>query len=311
MNSPALASAVDATHPIAPIAKNRPGRPLGKSLKVVAFNAKGGAAVESIIDCLRRPPLAHADVILLCEVDWNYRRSKRRKVAAEVADALNLSFAYLGAFARPEPVGEPVSFTGVAILCSQPLEGAYAIPLSYRRKFGRMRRMIGGPAGLVVRAHFRGRTLHLGVVHLSSNWDPPGRRIQMDEFLRRVPPEGPAIVGGDFNTTTLGLPRRSSLVRAGLRLMLEPRRLSDPRRWETLFQRLELAGFRVDGANAADKRTFTYSRILPRRLRPNLDWIALRGLEPLAGSAAVAPARRSFFSRRFSDHDFIVCEVKI
>jgi endonuclease/exonuclease/phosphatase family metal-dependent hydrolase len=247
MRSPALASAVDATHPIAPIAQNRPSRPLGKSLKVVAFNAKGGAAVESIIDCLRRPPLAPADVILLCEADWNYWRSKRRQVAAEVAEALNLSFAYLGAFALPEPGGEPVSFTGVAILCSQPLEGAYAIPLSYRRKFRRVRRMIGGPAGLVVRAHFRSRTVHLGVVHLSSNWDPPGRALQMDEFLRRVPSEGLAIVGGDFNTTTVSLPRRSSLLHAYLRLMLEPRRLSDPRRWETLLQRLELAGFRLDG----------------------------------------------------------------
>jgi len=171
--------------------------------------------------------------------------------------------------------------------------------------------MIGGPAGLVARAHFRGRTLHLGVVHLSSNWDPPGRALQMDEFLRRVPSEGPAIVGGDFNTTTLGLPRRSSLIHAYLRLMLEPRRLSDPRRWETLFERLERSGFRLDEANAAGKRTFTYSRLLPRLLRPNLDWITLRGLEPVAGSAAVAPARRSFFSCRFSDHDFIVCEVKI
>ena len=74
---------------------------------------------------------------------------------------------------------------------------------------------------------------------------------------------------------------------------------------------MEEAGFHIDGANAPGKRTFTYSRIVPRFMRPNLDWIAVRGFEAVAGSAATVPAQPSFFSRRISDHDFIMCEVKI
>jgi endonuclease/exonuclease/phosphatase family metal-dependent hydrolase len=310
MDNRAFAHQPDGTHPIAPMVRNRPGKAPGRTLKVVAFNAMGGARVEGIVDCLRRPPLAHADVILLCEADWNWR-TNRRKFPAEVAEALNLSFAYLGEFARPEPAGAPNSLKGNAILCSQPLDAAYAIPIPNRYLHRRLRRMIGGPAGMVARAHFRGRALHFGVVHLNSRWDPAGRESQMREYLSRFPENGPAIIGGDFNTTTLSLPRRRSLPQAYLRLMMEPRRLSDPRRWETLFHRMEQAGFRVDGANAPGKRTFTYARVVPPFVRPNLDWIGLRGLEPVTGSAAAVPARTSFFSGRLSDHDFIVCEVKI
>jgi hypothetical protein len=38
--------------------------------------------------------------------------------------------------------------------------------------------------------------------------------------------------------------------------------------------------------------------------------LALRGLKPVAGSAAVVPARMSLFAPRFSDHDFIMCTVE-
>ena len=306
----ARAEPQDAIHPITPIVRNRPAKAAGRTLKVVAFNAKGGVRVEGIIDCLRRPPLAHADVIMLCEADWNWRTNPRQ-FPAEVAAALGLSFAYLGEFARPEPVGELRSLKGNAILCSQPLEAVYAVPIPNRYVHRRLRKMIGGPAGMVARAHFRGKALHFGVVHLNSRWDPAGRETQMHEYLSRFPPDGPAIIGGDFNTTTLGLPRRRSFAMAYLRLMMEPRRLSDPRRWETLFRRMEQAGFKVDGANAPGKRTFTYARVVPPFVRPNLDWIGLRGLEPVPGSPAAVPARTSFFSGRLSDHDFIVCEVKL
>jgi len=311
MDNRAFAEHLDATHPIAPVVGNRAGKAHGRTIKVVAFNAKSGRRFEGIVDCLRRPPLAEADVILLCEVDWNYRRSGWRKFPAELADALNMSFAFIGEFALPVPGGEPTTFRGNAILCSQPIEAVYAIPIPNGFVHRRLRRMIGGPAGLVARAHFRGKAIDVGVVHLNSRWDPAGRERQMHEYLSRLPGEGPAIIGGDLNTTTLGLLGRTAFPKAFLRFLMQPRRLSDPRRWETLFRRMEQAGFRVDGANAPGKRTFTFSRALPPFVRPNLDWIGLRGLEPVAGSAATVTARPTFFSGRVSDHDFIVCEVKL
>jgi len=70
------------------------------------------------------------------------------------------------------------------------------------------------------------------------------------------------------------------------------------------------AGFDTAGANVAGTATFTPSRLVPPILRPKLDWLALRGLKPVTGSAAVVPARMSLFSPRFSDHDFIMCIVE-
>lgn len=311
MDNRAIASKLDAAHPIAPIVKNRAGKTVGRTIKVVAFNAQGGAQLAGIVDCLRRPPLANADVILLCEADWNFWRSGWREFPAEVAAALNLSFAFLGEFAQPVAGGEPTTFKGNAILCSQPLEAIYAIPIPNRYVHRRLRRMVGGPAGLVARAHFRGKAIHVSVVHLNSRWDPAGRERQVREYLGRLPGEGPAVIGGDLNSTTVGLHRRTRFIPAVMRFLLQPRRLSDPRKWERMFHHMEQAGFRFDGANASGKRTYTPSRLVPPFVRPNLDWIGVRGLEPVAGSAATVPARPSFFAGRVSDHDFIVCDVRL
>ena len=49
---------------------NRPARAAQRTLKTVVFNARTGARFDGILACLRRPPLADADVIMLCEADW-------------------------------------------------------------------------------------------------------------------------------------------------------------------------------------------------------------------------------------------------
>lgn len=298
-------------HRFAPIVVNRPARRSGRSLKVVSFNARGGSQVEGIIACLRREPLAGADVILLCEADWRHRRSAWREFAAEVAEALGMSLAYHGQFGVPVANGEPTAFKGNAILCSQPLEDVRALPIPNRYLHRRLVRMLGGPAGIAAQVRFGGRAVTVGVVHLNSRWDPAGREWQMREYLAQLPGEGPTIIGGDLNTTTVSLHNRVAYLRATLRFLQEPRRLSDPRRWEPLFARLTQAGFAVDGVNAANKRTFTFSRWIPQSLRPNLDWIAVRGLAPVPDSARAVTARASAWRKRVSDHDFVTCEVRL
>ncbi|HLW70205.1 MAG TPA: endonuclease/exonuclease/phosphatase family protein [Candidatus Binataceae bacterium] len=281
------------------------------SIKVVAFNARGGARLDGIIKCLQRAPLAGAEVILLCEADWRHRRSAWREFAAELAAALKMSLAFLPQFGVKRADGEPTALKGNAILCSQPLEEVRAAPIPNRFLHPRLTRMAGGPAGVIARASFNGRPITLGVVHLNSRWDPPGREWQMREYLAQIPDGGPAIIGGDLNTTTIALHNARAVGAGMLKLLREPRRLSDPRRWETLFARLAQAEFEVDGANARDKRTFTFFRAIPRWLRPNLDWIAVRGLAPLPHSARAVAASASFLRRRVSDHDFIMCEVAL
>lgn len=299
-------------HPFAPVVMNRPARAHGPILKVIAFNAWGGRHFHQIVDCLRHPPLAEADVILLSEADWQLQRSDGHEVAAELAEALGLSFAFVPEFGIRRVEVPPRSFMGNAILSSSPLDEILLAPipsLPLRTRLRRLR-MIGGPSGLFANVIFGERRLTLGVAHLNSRATPAARDSQIAEFIRRLPDEGPAIIGGDFNTTTVGLHDRDAFRRALIQFGLEPRRLRNPERWEPLFDRLKAAGFSFEGANVPRAPTFAPGRFWPRSLRPKLDWIALRGIAAVPGSARVVAPRRSIFEPRSSDHDFVMCQVR-
>src|SRR5262249_41489006 len=102
--------AAQTAHPWGPIVVNRPAATERRLLKVVAFNARSGRALDKISRRLRRPPLNHPDIILLSEMDWRMRRSHRRETAAELAADLGMSFAYIGEFGVPSSKGQPTSF---------------------------------------------------------------------------------------------------------------------------------------------------------------------------------------------------------
>src|SRR6185312_5776816 len=118
MDEPAaqIVHELSGSHPFEPIVVNRAAKPIGGAIKVVAFNALGGARLDEIIHCLSRPPLHNPDLLLLCEADWRRRRSAGREFAAELAAALKLSFAYVGEFGDREPHGVATRFKGNAIL---------------------------------------------------------------------------------------------------------------------------------------------------------------------------------------------------
>jgi len=310
MEYPAESAPLAGRHLFEPIVVNRPPLAGRSTLKVVAFNARGGRHLEGIVDCLRRRPLQGADVILLCEAAWRHRRSGGREFVAELAEALKMSFAFVAQFAVPRAAGPPTAFLGSAIVSSRPLSEVDAVPLSHKVRARLVRGLIGTAAALTATATFNGKTIALGVAHLNSRGSPGGREQQMREFLTRFPREGPAVVGGDFNTTTVDLRNREAIMRAVRKLVLEPSRLWAPQRWEPLFERLAQAGFAVKGANAPRRQTFTLSGIIPPPIRLKLDWIAARGLDPVPGSAAVIPARKSILSSRLSDHDFVVCDLR-
>jgi endonuclease/exonuclease/phosphatase family metal-dependent hydrolase len=303
-------NAVPDTHPWGPIVVNRPPAGDRRLLKVVAFNARTGRSLDRIAQRLRRPPLANADIILLSEMDWRMTRSFRRETAAELAAELGMSFAYVGEFALRPQEGQPVSFVGNAILSNWPMADVRVVPLTRSSLRHRMRLRLGGPAGLAATVTVNRRLLAFGVVHLNSRWNPSGRELQMREYLDGFPPGLPAIIGGDLNTTTVELSSPASLIKAMALSLLRPERFHNPQRFEPLFERLREAGFETTDANVADTPTFTPIRLIPPIVRPKLDWLAVRGVRPIIGSAGVVPARMSWFSRRFSDHDFVMCLVE-
>ena len=74
------------------------------------------------------------------------------------------------------------------------------------------------------------------VAHLDSRTGPLGRERQIAAVLERLPREGPAIFGGDLNTTTVELARPASVKVVVREMLLDPRRFRDPHPHEPLFR---------------------------------------------------------------------------
>jgi endonuclease/exonuclease/phosphatase family metal-dependent hydrolase len=300
--------------PFAPMVVNRPARPIPGPLRVTLFNARGGVCLEGIGDCLSRPPLGQSSLMLLCESDWGTKRSGEREVAAELASRLNMSFAYVPEFGIPQTDGTHKSFLGNAILSTEPLSEVRAVALPRPlpdRGNSLLRHRVGLNTGLIAKSRFGHQDVTVGVLHLASHCDPEARDQQMAAYLAAFPKAGPAIIGGDLNTTTTVLQTGRDFLRTCARVLLRPSRFHAPQRYEPLFRRLGRAGLAINNVNVMGKPTFTFIRVIPPLYRPKLDWFAVRGLRAVAGSAAVLPARRSVFSSRLSDHDFVTVELDI
>jgi endonuclease/exonuclease/phosphatase family metal-dependent hydrolase len=305
------------SHRFQPMVENRRSTIAPGPLRVVAFNAQGGTRFEGMVRCLATEPLRSAAVILMSEMDLGTRRSGGRKVATELANVLGMSCAYVPEFGLVAADGAMSSFLGNAILARTPMENVAAIPLPrvsnrlyFPRSLGRVRRE-GSQVAIVATLKIRAKTVHVSIAHLDSRGSPAGRDHQIATMLESFPSDGPAIFGGDLNTTTMELLRPESFGRVVREMLFNSKRFRHPHLYEPLLARLAEAGFEVRGANAEGRGTFTFARIVPPWMRPKLDWIALRGLNPVAGSAMVIPARPGFFAPRVSDHDFIAVDVAI
>jgi endonuclease/exonuclease/phosphatase family metal-dependent hydrolase len=309
-----LATSHRQSHPsphFPPIIVNRPSRRCRFPIRVVVFNAKGGARVEEIVARLRRPPLADAGLILLCEAGWRVRLSARREFAREVADAMGMSFAFGAVWGIPTGAGEPVSrFIGNAILSAEPLQEVRVVPTPRypRRDFVHLP---GAPNGVIAAVSIDGLPLSVAVAHLESRASPEFRARQVRTIAEALPADGPAVIGGDLNTTTIEIGAYRIPIGVARSIPLKRRRRHQPRSHEPLFDALEEYGFDFGGANVPEHPTFTFAKLVPRFLRPKLDWIALREMEAVPGSAAVVAAQSSAWSTRFSDHDFVTCQIRL
>jgi endonuclease/exonuclease/phosphatase family metal-dependent hydrolase len=302
-----------------PIVVNRAARRRPDArLRVVLLNAAGGRKFHEIASCLKRPPLQGADVILLCEVNTNIRRPLGRDLATELAEALEMSCAYVREFGL-RPLGiesEIVAYMGNAILSTAPFEDVAAVamhkpptPMAWPRNMRDWSR-VGAPAGVAARVKFGGEELAVGVAHLHSRCTPAERARQMATYLESFPAAGRAIFGGDLNTTTTELSSRALMLATARQMIANPDRFHAPEAYEPLFDHLRERGLEIEGVNVAKRGTFTFSGLIPRSMRPKLDWLAVRELRPIAGTAAVVTPRSSILQRRASDHDFVTVDLE-
>src|SRR5687767_12416145 len=64
-------------------------------IRAVAWNIERGIFTDEIIGALgREPELQSCDVLMLSEVDWGMARTRNRFVVRDIADALNLNYAF-------------------------------------------------------------------------------------------------------------------------------------------------------------------------------------------------------------------------
>ncbi len=285
---------------------------------MVLLNAAGGRRLHAIARCLKRPPLLDADIVLLCEMN-SKKGSTRREVALELGEMLGMSCAYVPEFGLRPPGREAdiVSYMGNAILSSVPFEEVAAVamhrprmPMAWPMRMRKWVR-VGTPTGIVTRVKHGGVEVTVGVAHLHSRCTPAERARQMATYLESFPAAGRAIFGGDLNTTTTELANRAMILATARKMITNPGRFRSPQAYEPLFEHLREQGLEIEGANILNRPTFTFSGVIPRSMRPKLDWLAVRDLRPIAGTAAVVSPLSRILMRRVSDHDFVTVDLEL
>ena len=186
-----------------------------KLVSALAWNIERGCIFEGIVDALENhDDLKDKDVLLLTELDYGMARSGNRFVAREIAERLNLNYAFApvyialqkGSGVEAAAEGENTkSIHGLALFSKWPIKNVHAVPLpnGKDKMWGKEKRLgylqalvadIEHPAGT-----FRAVTVHLDV-HCSREHRRKQMRIILDHLDTLAPL--PTLIGGDWNTTT-------------------------------------------------------------------------------------------------------------
>lgn len=282
----------------------------GARLRVIAWNAERLKYLEESTALLAA--LA-PDILLLTELDRGMARSSNRDTVGELAAALGMGHVYaveyvelgLGdARERAWHAGgtNREGLHGNAILSRLAIDAAGLVRLERDGTWfmgeRNGERRIGGRNAAVARIG----GITWVAVHLESHSDPAHRAGQVATLLRDVEAlaaGGPLVIGGDFNTATVG---------HGLKAGLAAGRLLDPVPFEPLFDVMAGHGLAWEQANTL--------RVATQRSRPDgtpappfgrIDWLFARGLE-VADPATIPAVDQK--GRALSDHEVLALTVR-
>ncbi|HET8726509.1 MAG TPA: endonuclease/exonuclease/phosphatase family protein [Alphaproteobacteria bacterium] len=287
-------------------------------LRVAFWNAERCRYFEEAAELLAA---VDADIVLMAEVDVGMARSGNRHIPADLAAALGYGYVFgvefleLGLGSERERRHlfggrNDAGLHGCAILSRHPFRRPMIFRLDEDGAWfdgARGERRLGGriAVGAVVPTAFG--DLAVVATHFESHAGPPDRAGQMGRLAEAVAawaPGLPAVLGGDFNTTTLDLPSKAERRRVVEALPGAEARLADPVPYEPLFEIAASAGYdwrRCNLAGAVTQRTRRDGTPAPPLGR--LDWFLTKGLA--AESPAVVPATDAA-GQALSDHDIVV-----
>ena len=249
-------------------------------IRAAAWNIERGMRTEAVIRAIvEHPRLAAADVYLLSELDRGMARTGNRFVARDIAERLNLNYAFApcylalnkgsGAEKQVEGANEE-SLHGNALLSPHPMYAIHSVALpngkdkmkGAEKRIGCQRAVVADiahPAGA-----FRAVSLHLDA-HSSQRHRQRQMRLVLDH-LDGLTPQIPVLIGGDWNTTTHDASRALySILGYGRRVLMGVRHVVSrhypyPERWfeRGLFRELEARGYNLRGTNVPGLCTLHY-----------------------------------------------------
>lgn len=245
--------------------------------RILAWNVERGKELAGQLEAFRTHPyLKSCDVLLLTETDLGMARSGNIDVARTLAQELGMQYAFVpcyyslvkGSGTERDVEGENVlGLHGNAILSRYPLLDARRIALRNGiDKLASNEKRLGSQVALAATVDFPGARLPVTCVHLDANSTQRHRADQMRDVLDAVSRDGPALIGGDWNTTTFN---SSSAFRAimgyWLRVFMGPGNVIrnhylHPYRWfeRELFGLLESRGFDYRNCNRIGEHTIFY-----------------------------------------------------
>jgi endonuclease/exonuclease/phosphatase family metal-dependent hydrolase len=185
------------------------------AVSVLAWNIERGIQLDGIINALKtHDQLRNKDLLLLTELDYGMARSGNRFVAKEIAEALDLNYAFApvyialqkGSGVESAMSGENTgSIHGLAMFSRYPMKNVHAMPLpNGKDKMWGKEKRLGYLRALVADIEHPAGTFRAVTVHLDAHCSRAHRRLQMKvilDHLETLPPLQ-TILGGDWNTTT-------------------------------------------------------------------------------------------------------------
>jgi endonuclease/exonuclease/phosphatase family metal-dependent hydrolase len=245
--------------------------------RLVAWNIERGAEFDGQLEVLRAHPyLKDFDVLLLTECDLGMARSGNRHVARDLARELGCDFAFVPCYLnltkgsgieRRVPGENELGLHGNAILSRYPLHHIRRIPLCNGiDKVASPEKRLGSQTAVAAEVEFPGWRLTVASVHLDAQSSQAHRRDQMRDVLAALPGDGPAVLGGDWNTTTYDSSRALWAILGfwlrvlmGVDHVIRHHYLHPERRFERdLFRLLEDRGFDYRECNVPGERTIGY-----------------------------------------------------
>jgi endonuclease/exonuclease/phosphatase family metal-dependent hydrolase len=180
-------------------------------IRAVSWNIARGTAFDRVLKVLVD---LDADVYALQEVDWACWRSGNRKIARDLADALDLNWVFAGEF---QEIGEgrdgQPALTGQAILSRYPIDEAAVLDFTHqanlRWSLDPFQPRRGGR--IVLCARSGGVAVYNAHIESARNDRFRARQVNemLADYVRTHGASAPVILAGDLNT---GPPLRSPVV---------------------------------------------------------------------------------------------------